>query len=171
MLVSHHLSFSVPLCEFITCWISSHNILSGPTHLVAPSSSPSFHFVWLPPFPYFSHTVPSFNFCHFHLFSLLFGSFHLSSFLRFILFITFHSAQQSVIPVVNVRGDHAKGQRVCLLGGRYHAWLTAVLMEPQFQTHFLTLLLSAGSCLFVLDGYLKNDNSVKIVLKNYWELL
>lgn len=79
---------------------------------------------------YFSHTVPSFNFCHFHLLFLLLRPFHQSSFLCPVLFITFHSAQQNVISGVNVRGDGAKGQRFCLLGGRSHPWLTLVLMEP-----------------------------------------
>lgn len=160
MLASHHHSLSTPLCEFITCWISSHNVLSGPTHLVAPSSSPSFHLVRLPPFPYFSHTVPSFNFCHFHLFFSLLCPFHQSSFLCLLLFITSHSAQQNVIPGVNVRGDHAKGQRVCLLGGRSHAWLTAVLMEPLFLTpnslpHSSPL---SGIPPLVFGGHLKNNN-------------
>lgn len=119
----------------------------------------------LPPFPYFSYTVPSFNFVTFTIFLLL-CPFHQSSFLCFILFITFHSAQQNVIPGVNVRGGHAKGQRVCLLGGRSHPWQTAVLMEPRFQTHFLTLLLSVPLYLMAIW---RLTTLVEIVLKEHWD--
>lgn len=61
----------------------------------------------------FPHTVPSFNFCFSHLFLLPFWSFHQSSCFCSFFFITFHTTQQSVIPGVNVRGDHVKGQHVC----------------------------------------------------------
>lgn len=124
----------------------------------------------------FPHTVPSFNFCLSHLFLLPFWSFHQSSFFCSFFFITFHTTQQTVIPGVNVRGDHVKGRHVCLLGGQSHPWLTWVLMVANvssvvclkliFWTTFhslcdlFPLYLSSE---FKADGVWRPRSSVKVI--------